>query len=284
MKNSLLLLLVMCAMYSCTIQKRRYFDGYHVEWRGNESRAQSNSPKATCPELVTLSQDPAEVMPSLNEQIQQPLALANVELDTSTSTIRTKNYMLAEEDIAESVDISYGMEEKSKTSLTSATSKETRSMLSLVFRVLSIISFAGALLFLASAIFAVDSLVLTVLLLIGGGLVLLGLLFWLISNLANKKSAVGHINGFQGEEEVAPEKFKKPMGAFFAFLVAGLLTSLVYIALSSPTLELAALIGYFVLAVLLTAVCLFLIGMTIYRIIIKRRLTRTIPEPKEKKD
>ncbi len=87
-------------------------------------------------------------------------------------------------------------------------------------------SFALALLFFGSAIFAIDSLVMTVLLLIGGGFALAGLVFLVIYGLIKRKQSVeGVISGDINQKQPIEKEPKSVLGMVIAFLISTALTA-----------------------------------------------------------
>ena len=116
----------------------------------------------------------------------------------------------------------------------------------LIFGMLTLVSFALALIFFVSAFFAIDSLVLTVVLLIGGFFALAGLVLMCIWLILRKKSLA---NGLMSGERIVEDKGKPRSiwGLLIPAIVFLGITS-VFFVLAASAVELSELIGLLFLA------------------------------------
>jgi hypothetical protein len=237
MKNLVFLLVITILLFSCTIEKRRYFKGYHVarstgsgtarstgsgtremrEWgngevgpfdrlrdrpfdrlrdqgngeelkRGNGDIVQVHEPEEVSPKQIAACE--TSETSAVNEAPKPQRGDIVIEGDGIRNDIakNEKSKKAQRDDIVIEDDFARGGDVVDVTRV--------------IFGMLSIVSFALALLFFGSAIFAIDSLVMAVLLLIGGGLALAGLVFLVIYALIKRKQSLsGHVVGQTKEEE-----------------------------------------------------------------------------------
>jgi hypothetical protein len=119
----------------------------------------------------------------------------------------------------------------------------------IIFGMLALVAYGLSVLFLGAAIFAIDDLVLTVLLMIGGGFALVGLVLTIIWALLRRKyAAQGQMSGFVGDPSPDVNKPRGPWGLIIPCLIFSGFTVLFLLQLGSSTLELSTFIGLLLLA------------------------------------
>jgi len=77
-KLSLLIVLTIVFISSCTIQKRQHLPGYHIEWKGGEARRTEAVKELSCEEMSTAANTEAINAEAINTQEVAPV-VANVE-------------------------------------------------------------------------------------------------------------------------------------------------------------------------------------------------------------
>ncbi len=77
-KLSLLIVLTIVFISSCTIQKRQHLPGYHIEWKGGEARRTEAVKELSCEEMSTAANTEAINAETINTQEVAPV-VANVE-------------------------------------------------------------------------------------------------------------------------------------------------------------------------------------------------------------
>jgi hypothetical protein len=251
MKNIVFFFLMTLLFFSCTIEKRRYFKGYHVEngrmgeWGNGRMREWGPSTGSGTGEMrmkeSALEQQCAAGTASNNEKPQRgdiilegetshvkdapkpqrgDIVIADEEVMVDENII-TDNKTNKEDGLADPKLIQPQLDENIKSSKGGDVVDVGR----VIFGMLSIVSFALALLFFGSAIFAIDSLVMTVLLLIGGGFALAGLVFLIIYALIKRKQSVdGVISGDINQKQPIEKEPKSVLGMVIAFLISTALT------------------------------------------------------------
>jgi hypothetical protein len=272
MKNIVLFFLMTLLLFSCTIEKRRYFKGYHVALRqaqgppirqaqGPGKRESGEEEKSeSAQERQSEAQQSAASNASNNEKPQRGeiIIAREIEIEKDRSHVNEapkpqRGEMLMGGDNARTGDIELSTDDvvmvdenvitdnhtntengladeklvqpKLDNNVKSSKGGDVVDVGRVIFGMLSIVSFALALLFFGSAIFAIDSLVMTVLLLIGGGFALAGLVFLVIFALIKRnQSAKGQISGSVNETVPGEKKPKSVLGMVIAFLISTALT------------------------------------------------------------
>ena len=306
MRNLVLLFLITLLFFSCTIEKRRYFKGYHVarstgsgtgevgkresekigelgpstvlgtgeEGKSDPSTGSGNAPRYISPEARHSGTTPSSgsgtrILRQTEEQEQIAAcetSKSNAVSPASEAPKPQRGDIIIEGEIVMEDDVARGGDVVDVTRV--------------IFGMLSIVSFALALLFFGSAIFAIDSLVMTVLLMIGGGFALAGLVFLVIYALIKRKQSLsGHVVGQTNEPEPPNPKPKRVRNALIPFVICGLFVLLAGLKLGSGQLGLLESIEYLVVFVGYAFLDVLFLIITIVRLVRKRKQSKLVEQP-----
>jgi hypothetical protein len=312
MRNLVLLFLITLLFFSCTIEKRRYFKGYHVEngrmgkWENGRMGKRDPSTGSGTARSTGSGTAPRYISPEARHSVTTPSASSGNARSTGSGTGILRQAQEPEERVQQQTPAC----ETSETSAASPASEAQKPQrgdiiiegdivmddivmeddvarggdavdaASVIFGVLSIVSFAIALLFFGSAIFAIDSLVMTVLLLIGGAFALGGLVFLGIYALIKRKQSLhGHVVGQTNEPEPSSLKPKRVRNALIPFVISGLFVLLAGLKLGSGQLGLLESIEYLVVFVGYAFLAVLFLIITIVRLVRKRKQSKLVEQP-----
>ena len=284
MKQATLFFLLIISLFSCTIEKRRYFKGYHVEsgkmrkWENGrmthstssgttrstgsgtgevgkresvleEQCAESGPKKPQRGDIIIAGEiamddnitaidksNAGDTTPDSNAQKPQsadtPKAGDDVQDDNEIKAEPTSPHLI---DTGTVGDVSRG--------------GDVGDVTTIIFGLLALVAYGIAVLFLVSSIFAIDNLILTVLLMIGGGFALIGLVFTIIWALLRRKyAAQGQVSGLIGDPNPDENRPHGPWGLIIPCIIFSGFTVLFLIQLGSSTIELSTFLGLLLLA------------------------------------